>query len=248
MKKLLGTILVFALFVIPTVTDANIICPVTDDINATMGSSAPWYPVVKPMTVDERFAGWDMPSFVRFDLSGLEGIPSAQISSAVFHFYAWTNFGSGPAHTGHPTAYQNPVTGEPWLGGDIYAVSNTGWMNNSGEIVDPTSCEHWSEYDPISWGYMPTYYGIHPPGDYPSATYFHLGTENWGSAEITDIVKFWAKNDYENAYGITFWDKDDPDTGEGSGSGDVILYFLSKDYVGEPGFPSSDEYAGYRIP
>ena len=92
---------------------------------------------------------------------------------------------------------------------------------------------------------MPTYYGIHPPGDYPSATYFHLGTENWGSAEITDIVKFWAKNDYENAYGITFWDKDDPDTGEGSGSGDVILYFLSKDYVGEPGFPSSDEYIPY---
>ncbi len=245
MKKLLGFALILAVFAMPVMAGANIVCPVTDDINATMGNPAPWYPVAKPMTVDDRYGGWDMPSFVRFDVSGLEGIPSSQISSATFHFYAWRHKGSGPAHTGHPTASENPVTGEPWLGGDIYPVINKGWMNNKGKIVDESSCENWNEMNFINWAYMPASSVMDTEGDYPSATYFHLGIENWGSADITSIVKFWAENDYDNAYGINFWDLDDPEAEEGWGKGDIILYFLSKDYEGEPGFPETDAYMPY---
>ncbi len=230
MKKVLGFLLILAFFAMPSMAGASIICPVTDDINATMGTPDPTHEVVKPMTVG---GGWDMPSFVKFDVSGLEGKTADMIASATFKFYAWDRTGAGPADTAHPTAYVNPVTGDPWLGGDIYAVTDVGHMNNTRSAVAGGPWGNWVETDSIHWQDMPTDVLFNPPGTgVPDAYYHHLGTHNWGSADITDIVKFWAGDDgdYNDAYGIDFWDRDDEETG-GYGTGDIILYFLSKDYT-----------------
>ncbi len=233
-----AAVLVSALIVSSLAHAESIRCEVTDDINATMGTPVPKYLVVKPMTVG---GGFVMPSFVKFDLSPLKGLVADDVASAKFKFHAWDRTGAGPADTAHPTAYVNPVTGDPWLGGDIYAVTNVGHMNNLREAVAGDPWCDWTENDPIGWQDMPTDVLFDPPGTgVPHATYHHLGTHNWGEADITDIVKFWAGDDgdYSDACGISMWDRDDPDKG-GYGTGDIILYFLSHN-IDAAGHPGSD--------
>ncbi len=214
MKKLLRSWIILALFVMPSTAMANIInCAVSDDVTITMGGPAWDYTVIKPMTIGHPGVThfFNMPGLAKFDVTGLNGITASQINSATFNFYAWQQTGAGPADTGNYAAYNNPITGGTWLGGDVFRFLDD-WSEGGAAYPDKTA------------------YTVEDS----SSTYFVLGNDNWGSCDITDIVKHWAGDDglYDDAYGILMRDRDEP-------IGNIALYFASKDWEStNPGDPA----------
>ncbi len=257
MKKLLGLMLILALFALPSMAGAAIICPVEADTYILHGGINYGYPD-RTCVRATNWVGAEV--LFRFDLSGLAGVDPKLIKSAVFK--AYTGQGSGmmahpmaPAgsmqqaqvlalRTWDPTVHPHGLTN--WteaLPGDF----EHGYIDGSVSTQPPYLP---NIYDPGDVGGVDPYYyedwGLNPGT--PTAMLQHdggpgvpkgwtgdpndLNPDGWAEVDLVDFVIGWLSGDFDNN-GIRIHD-----LGGWSGSPDPEFkddyewgwYFASKDY------------------
>ena len=176
-----------ALFTMPSVVNAGIICPVdVDTYLVPMGECGYGYPVYD---VVKSMEDWmNIPALIRFDLTPLDGLSGSLVGSAKFKFYRLDS----------PGGFMSPPTapaGEE-ITATIHALDDSVLLTEELLPGDPY-------HGVIDRCNRPNIFG----DAYPVSN--DTGPNTWAEADITGIVKDWLNNEYLNN-GIEFLDNSDP--------------------------------------